>query len=128
MAPPAGSCGRRTIDPEPRRLRLARFLVAAVLATVRAELLDLETIGIVATVLAGDVVTVLALLAGERDLRANVGGGHVSCLFLLLAERYELTAKAANLSGMAAVKRPLAQPHNVPVVELHVELRSGGRT
>ena len=51
---------------------LARFLVILVLAAVRAELLDLEAIGIVAAVLLRDVVTVLAHLAGQGDLGANI--------------------------------------------------------
>jgi len=66
---------------------------------VRAEFLDLEAVGIIATILAGDVVTVLADLACERDLRANVGGGHVSCLFLLQALRNGLVTDRHELSG-----------------------------
>ncbi|MBB3037706.1 hypothetical protein FHU29_002155 [Hoyosella altamirensis] len=54
----------------------AGFAMRTVGATVGAELLDLEPIWIVAPVLASDVVPVLALLAGQRDLRANVSGGH----------------------------------------------------
>jgi hypothetical protein len=43
------------------------------LATVRAELLDLEPVGIVSAVLLGDVVAVFAHLAGQSDLRPYVG-------------------------------------------------------
>lgn len=50
----------------------ARFLVALMLAAVRAELLDLEPVGIVAAVLLGDVVAVLADLAGQGDLGAHI--------------------------------------------------------
>ena len=50
----------------------ARLFVRLVLAAVRAELLDLETIGIVTTVLLGDVVAVLAHLAGQGDLWPDV--------------------------------------------------------
>ena len=39
----------------------------------RAVLLHLKTVGIVPTVLLGDVVALLAHLAGEGDLGANVG-------------------------------------------------------
>jgi len=73
--------------------------VVAVDTAVRAELLDLETIRIVPTVLTGDVVAVLALFASERDLRANVGGGHGSCLFLVLAVRDERAPDGRALSG-----------------------------
>ena len=57
--------------------------MSLVLAAVRAELLQLEPIGIVATILLRDVVTVLAHLARQSDLRPYVGTGrHVNCLFL----------------------------------------------
>ena len=50
----------------------------AVRLAARAELVDLETIGIVATVLLGDVVALFALSAGQGDLGPNVGtlAGH----------------------------------------------------
>ena len=53
------------------------------LAAARAELRELETVGVVPTVLLGDVVALLALGAGERDLRANLRAllGHY-CHFL----------------------------------------------
>ena len=58
------------------------------LAAVRAELLDLETIGIVAAVLLGDVVAVLAHLARQGDLGANVcGGGHWIAFFRVVRGR-----------------------------------------
>jgi hypothetical protein len=38
----------------------------------RAELLEVETIGVVTTVLLGDVVAFLALGAGQGDLGTNV--------------------------------------------------------
>ena len=51
-----------------------------VLAAVRAELLELQPIGIVTAILLGDVVAVLAHLAGQSDLRPYVGTGRlVSC-------------------------------------------------
>lgn len=52
----------------------------SVLMATRAELRKLHTIRVIATILLGDVVALLALGAGERDLRANVAGllGHLS--------------------------------------------------
>jgi hypothetical protein len=53
-----------------------------VLAAVRAELLQLEPIGIVAAILFRDVVTVLAHLARQSDLWPYVGTGrHVTASF-----------------------------------------------
>ena len=57
-------------------MRSAGFFVVPVSSAVRAELLDLEAIGIVAPVLAGDVVAVFAFFASHRDLRAYVSGSH----------------------------------------------------
>lgn len=58
----------------------AGLTVRRVLTAARAELRHLHAIRIVAAVLLGDVVALLALGAGERDLRANVAGllGHLS--------------------------------------------------
>ena len=66
--------------PFVRTFRLARLAMRLVRATVRAELLQLEAIGVVATVLLGDVVAVLAHGASQRDLRADVARllGHLS--------------------------------------------------
>src|SRR6516165_10037591 len=55
---------------------LAGLAVRLVAAAVRAVLLQLKTIRVVAPVLLGDVVAVLALLASQRDLRPNIGGSH----------------------------------------------------
>src|SRR5699024_11208781 len=60
-------------DPSAASASLAVHLVCP---TVGAELLHLETVGVVPTVLASDVVAVLANLAGQRDLGTNVGGSH----------------------------------------------------
>ena len=48
-----------------------------------AELFQLQTVRIVAAILLGDVVTLFALSAGERDLRTNVPAllGHVNSSF-----------------------------------------------
>ena len=61
----------------------AGFAVRLVLAAVRAELLEFQPIGVVAAILLGDVVAVLAVLARHRDLGANVGSlGHWSSSFM----------------------------------------------
>ena len=44
-------------------------------AAVGAELLQLDAVGIVPTVLRGDVVAVLTNLAGQGDLGPHIGGG-----------------------------------------------------
>src|SRR3712207_9484814 len=64
------------------RLRSARLAVQRVLAVTRAVLLQLEPVGVVPPVLAGDVVAVLALLAGQGDLRTDIGGCHGALLAL----------------------------------------------
>ncbi|AGJ56681.1 hypothetical protein F750_4239 [Streptomyces sp. PAMC 26508] len=56
----------------------ARFAVRGVRVAARAVLLHLKTVRVVTPVLLGDVVPLLALHAGQRDLRADVGGSHVS--------------------------------------------------
>jgi hypothetical protein len=50
--------------------------VGGVATAVRAELLQLKTVRVVAPVLLGDVVAVLALLASQRDLGPDIGGSH----------------------------------------------------
>jgi hypothetical protein len=57
------------------QLELARLAVRPVRAAVGAELLQLDAVGIVPTVLLGDVVAVLANLAGQGDLGPHIGGG-----------------------------------------------------
>ena len=52
----------------------AGLAVRRVLAAARAELRQLHAVGVVAPVLLGDVVALLALGARERDLGANVAG------------------------------------------------------
>ena len=44
------------------------------LAALGAELLHLETIGVITPILLGDVVAVFAVLARQSDLGANVAG------------------------------------------------------
>ena len=53
-----------------------------VLAAVGAELLQLQPVGVVAAVLLGDVVAVLAHLAGQGDLGPHIcTGSHVLLSF-----------------------------------------------
>src|SRR6185369_15936119 len=52
---------------------LSRLAVHGVLAVPGAELLELDAVGIVAAVLARDVVALFALHARQRDLGTNVG-------------------------------------------------------
>jgi len=61
---------------------LAGLAVRGVAAAVRAELLQLKTVRVVAPVLLGDVVPVLALLASQRDLGPDIGGSHCGVPFL----------------------------------------------
>src|ERR671933_2198792 len=89
MLPPSLSTTRRISAslrcPGPRQrvfavpeTASARLAVHRVLAVLGAELLQLEPVGVVPPVLARDVVPVLALLAGQGDLRTDVGGCHGS--------------------------------------------------
>ena len=82
-SPPRGTTGRRTTDPVPsvQAAGSASLAVRPVLVAVRALLADREPVRIVAPVLLGDVVAVLALLARQRDLGPNISGGH-GCLSL----------------------------------------------
>src|SRR5215469_4388387 len=59
-----------------RRPPLPRLPVRPMAAAVRAVLLQLDPVGVVTPVLARDVVAVLALLAGQRDLGPNVCRSH----------------------------------------------------
>src|SRR5215469_11832074 len=59
-----------------RRPPLPRLPVRPVAAAVRAVLLQLDPVRVVTPVLARDVIAVLALLAGQRDLGPNVCRSH----------------------------------------------------
>src|SRR5215469_9407335 len=99
-----------TVDT--RGLTLAGLAVRLVLAAVRAVLLQFHPVRVVTPVLPGDVVAVLALLAGQGDLRPHIGGSHegvpFSCEgpgstvgpgFQGVAPRAMLRAKARPRSG-----------------------------
>ena len=72
----------------------AGLAVRRVGAAARAELRQLDAVGVVAPVLLGDVVALLAIHARERDLGANVrtlaGHGLVLLLLLRLGCYYEM--------------------------------------
>src|SRR5262249_49136208 len=55
---------------------LARLAVRLVLAAERAVLAELQPVRVVAPVLPGDVVAVLALLTGQGDLGPDVSRSH----------------------------------------------------
>src|SRR5215470_1976840 len=63
-----------TVDT--RGLTPAGLAVRLVLAAVRAVLLQFHPVRVVTAVLPRDVVAVLALLAGQGDLRPHIGGSH----------------------------------------------------
>ena len=68
---------------EPWGTSSARLAVHGVPAVARAELLQLQAVGVVAAVLTGDVIPLLALRTRQGDLRTDVGrlghGGVPSC-------------------------------------------------
>ena len=69
-----------------------------VLAAVGAELLQFQPVGIVAAVLLGDVIAVLAHLAGQGDLGPHIGTGrHVNC---------SLSGLASNLRSGGGARSP----------------------
>src|SRR5450759_1363538 len=65
-APADGGDGRRSLGS-------ARLAVRGLLGAARAELRELQPVRVVATVLLGDVVAVLAVHARHRDLGTDVG-------------------------------------------------------
>src|SRR5687767_14166742 len=72
--------GKRTARPSPwgprpsRQAESARLAVDRVTTVPRAELLELQAVGVVPAVLARDVVALLALRARRSDLRPDVSG------------------------------------------------------
>src|SRR5215212_1907246 len=93
MHPPSALLRIEPADDEVSRSRgayesaSAGFAVDRVLAVLGAVLHQLEPVGVVAPVLAGDVVAVLALLASQGDLRTDVGGCHGALLALSVPSR-----------------------------------------
>src|ERR1700728_2446766 len=99
-----------------------------VAAAVRAVLHQLEPVRVVTPVLAGDVVAVLALLAGQRDLGPDVSRSHVECLSFLRSDLF--------IGGVATRRRaprmrsaPAAPGYSLGAFAWpYVTVRSGGRT
>jgi hypothetical protein len=91
--------------------------VVGVPTAVRAELLHLKTVRVVAPVLLGDVVAVLALLASQRDLRPDIGGSHDGVPFYYTERDWTIKVTGPE----ATERRPKAADHAPP-------LSSGDRT
>src|SRR5689334_1117779 len=104
-APSAGSCGPRMTGPA---ARLAGLAVHGVPAVARAELAQLDAVGVVTAVLARDVVALLALHTRQCDLRTYVGRlGHGGVAVSLT----ELGARVRGSRGRAGHRkwRPLGR-------------------
>src|SRR5215469_11962808 len=96
-------------------VRSAGLAVRGVLAAVGAELLQLDAVGIVATVLLGDVVAVPAVHARHGDLGTDVGRlGHGECLPLRCSGYCRLRHMSVAATGTRSQMNGLAS--------------SGGRT
>src|SRR6266571_4530594 len=117
---PPGSPGR----PWPARRAdgssggLPRLAVRLVAAAVRAVLLQLEPVGVVTPVLAGDVVAVLALLAGQRDLGPNICRSHDGVPF-------SRNGQTCQLADTPCVPQVTVPKDSVP---RNRRVSSGGRT
>src|SRR6266516_7038120 len=79
-----------------------------VAAAVRAVLHPLKPVRVVAPVLPGDVVAVLALLAGQGDLGPHIGGSHEGVPF-------SRTDRGDRPAGRASTRRPRVMPETGPV-------------
>src|SRR5688572_26721562 len=75
----------------------AGLAVQRVLLVLGAVLHQLEPVGVVAPVLAGDVVAVLALLAGQGDLRTDVGRCHGSAPSLVVPRPAGCRTRCCNM-------------------------------
>src|SRR4249919_2176137 len=93
----------RCSTPPRRRRALAGLAVRLVLAAVGAVLLQVHPVRVVTPVLARDVVAVLALLAGQGDLRPHVGGSHEGVPFSETDPRDRPT-------GRTSARRPGVMP------------------
>ena len=90
-------------------LGLAGLAVRPVATAVRAVLLQLEPVRVVAPVLLGDVVAVLALLASQCDLGPNIGGSHGECLSTRENLAYMGKTGLSNIRGRRIVPDPPVQ-------------------
>jgi len=87
--------GLRDAGGVPPNVLLARLAVRLVLAAERAVLAQLKPVRIVAPVLPGDVVAVLALLASQCDLGPDVGRSHGGVPF----SRFNISGRPGGRSG-----------------------------
>src|SRR6185312_7103626 len=97
--------------------RLTRLAVRAVAPAVRAVLLQLEPVRVVTPVLLGDVVAVLALLAGQGDLGPDVGGSHDGVPFSAITCAPKPEQPAASQDSRAAhssARRPRRRGTGIP--------------
>ena len=78
-------------------LTSAGLFVSPVRTAVRAELLHLQAVRVVAPVLLGDVVAVLAVFARQRDLGSHVSGSH--------SISFSLKIKAVHSGPMITVEK-----------------------
>src|SRR5215472_5502186 len=124
MARWPGTCGRGS--PCLRPPRLAGLAVGPVAAAVRAVLHQLEPVRVVPPVLAGDVVAVLALLAGQGDLGPHIGGSHEGVPFSFDGPRPQVGSGVPGGRPPGPTLRAWAQPRSGKRTRPH--RRSGGRT
>src|SRR5947209_7281290 len=80
--------------------RLSGLAVRLVLTAERAELAQLQPVRVVTPVLPRDVVAVLALLAGQRDLGPDIGRSHGECLSLVRSVSSDSLPSERVLPGM----------------------------
>src|SRR6478609_4506722 len=99
---------------------LAGLAVRGVLAAVRAELVQLDAVRVVMAVLLGDVVPVLAVHTGQRDLGTNVGASHGNVPFI-----EEREGRRAGRTGAAVIEDI---PGRGPPARRSTHVSSGGRT
>ena len=77
----------------------------SLLAAARAELLQLETVGSVTTVLRRNVVALLALGAGQRDARTDVGALFPAAVFDLNRQLGYITTKPGQTQIGATLRK-----------------------
>ena len=81
-------------------------------SAVRAEFLQLETVGVVTTILLGDVIAVLALHTGQGDLGPDIGGlrGHGLPSFRFGSDRSDQADRGADQSCLVFVAMAGLEP------------------
>src|SRR5690606_34411151 len=120
----------------PRPARSARFAVDGVLAAVGAVLLELDPVRVVAPVLLGDVVAVLAVRARHGDLWTNVGrlshGGQPSLRYGSKRSAYQRKqappwhAKRATAGQAPSESEWRPSPHHAMSENIHATVAVAG--